>query len=135
MSSLSSPAVDLKVAVRHARLRWIGAPLLITGMMLLIWAFLGFASGGSGWSVMLGCFGLGTALASFGANHDTAIAHAVRVRGEAGLPEELRAEVEKELSRDRADTLSLRPSAAAGMVVPVVCVAVQTYLAWRLLGG
>jgi len=121
--------------VRHSRLRWLGAPLLLTGALLLVLAFLGVASGGSGWNVMLGLFGTGTALASFGANHDTAIAHAVKVRGNPELPAALRDEVEQELQRDRSDTLSLRPSAMAGLIVPFVCIGVQSYVAWRLLGG
>jgi len=84
---------------------------------------------------MLGCFGLGTALATFGANHDTALAHAVRIHTSLELPDALRDEVERELQRDRSDTLSLRPSAVAGMVVPLLCLTVQGYVAWRLLGG
>ena len=131
----ASPATDLKVAVRHARLRWLGAPLLVTGGLLVLLAFLQFASGGSGWTVMLGCFGLGTALATFGSNHDTALAHAVRVRTLPELPVALRDEVERELLRDRADTLSLRPSAIAGLVVPILCVSVQGYVLWRLFGA
>jgi hypothetical protein len=107
----------------------------VTGALLLVLAALKAVSGGSGWVVMLGCFGLGTALASFGANHDTALAHAVRVRADANLPVSLREEVDAELARDRDEVMGLRPSAIAGMVVPLVCVAAQSYIAWRLLGA
>ena len=135
MTPAASVSDDIRVAVRHSRLRWVGAPLLVTGALLLVLAFLKMVSGGSGWVVMLGCFGLGTALASFGANHDTALAHAVRVRMHAELPVSLRDEVDAELARDRNEVMGLRPSAVAGMVVPMVCVAAQSYIAWRLLGA
>lgn len=126
---------DIQVAVRHARLRWIGAPLLLTGLLLVLLTVLQMVSGGPGWMVMLGLFGLGTALASFGANHDTAMAHAVRVRLHANLPVPLRDEVNAELARDRNDVMGLRPSVMAGLVVPVVCICVQGFVAWRLLGA
>ena len=135
MTPAASASDDIRVAIRHSRLRWIGAPLLVTGALLLVLALLKMVSGGSGWVVMIGCFGLGTALASFGANHDTAIAHAVRVRTHAGLPVSLRDEVDAELARDRNEVMGLRPSAIAGMVVPMVCAAAQSYIAWRLLGA
>ncbi|HCH63853.1 MAG TPA: hypothetical protein DFR83_13690 [Deltaproteobacteria bacterium] len=126
---------DIQVAIRHARLRWIGAPLLVTGGLLLVLALLQMVSGGPVWVVMFGLFGLGTALASFGANHDTAMAHAVRVRLHADLPVALRDEVNTEMARDRNDVMGLRPSAIAGLVVPLVCISVQTFVAWRLLGA
>jgi hypothetical protein len=131
----SAASNDIRVAVRHARLRWVGAPLLLTGGLLAVLAFLTMASGGSGWTVMLGCFGMGTALASFGSNHDTAMAHAIRVRTDPNLPDGLREEVEAELAKDRSEMLSLRPSAIAGLMVPVLSVGVQGYVAWQLLGA
>ena len=135
MAPPPSSSDDIRVAIRHARLRWIGAPLLVTGALLLVLAFLQMVAGGSGWVVMLGCFGFGTALASFGANHDTALAHAVRVRTDTKLPVSLRDELDAELARDRNEVMGLRPSVIAGMVVPAICVAAQSYVAWRLLGA
>ena len=135
MSTDADAIKDIQVAVRHARLRWVGAPLLFTGILLILLAVLQMVSGGPVWMVMLGLFGLGTALASFGANHDTAMAHAVRVRLHANLPVPLRDEVDAELERDRNDVMGLRPSAIAGLVVPVVCICVQGFVAWRLLGA
>ncbi len=134
MSSVDPAVQDVSIAIRHARLRWVGAPLLVTGVLLVLTATLSALSGGNGWNVMLSMFGTGTALASFGANHDTAMAHALRVRTDTRLPVDLKHEVEQELARNRNDTLGLRPSAGAGMVVPLVAIAAQAWLLWRLLG-
>jgi len=130
----ASTAADVSIAVRHARLRWLGAPLLITGFLILVSAALTFAAGGSGWNVMFGLFGTGTALATFGANHDTAMVHALRSREDPGLPAHLAKEVDAELQRDRGETLALRPSVGAAFVVPFLAIGAQTWVAWRLLG-
>lgn len=136
-TSAAGAAADLRVAVLHARWRWTGLPLLVTGVGLLLTAVAGWVSGGSGWTVMLSCFGTGLGLASFGANHDTAMAYALRVRQDrdASLPDALRREVQDELEQDRDTLLSLRPAPRVALVVPLVAFAVQSWVLLRLAGA
>lgn len=139
MTSASSPASgaqDLKVAQLHARWRWAGLPLLISGVCLLLGAFTQLLGGGSGWTLMLAFFGTGMGLASFGANHDTAMAFAIRVRQSRDhhLPAKLADEVEEELERDREGALGLRPSPRVALVLPLVALAVQCWVVLRLVG-
>ena len=118
-------------AVRHARMRWIGAPLLLTGLGLLIAAIYAALMAGSLLTVGLGMFGCGLALASFGANHDTAMAIAFLNR-EGGLPDSLAKELDEELKRDREGIVHGRPAPRVGMVIPVIALGVQLLVAYRL---
>lgn len=134
MTAVPTSSSDVAIAVRHSRIRWLGAPLLVTGALVLVSALLAFVAGGSGWNVMFGLFGTGTALATFGANHDTAMVHALRSREDPGLPASLAQELGAELQRDRAETLALRPSVGAGFVVPFLAIGAQSWVGWQLLG-
>ncbi len=133
----SSSARDLRVAVLHSRWRWAGLPLLLTGVTLLMWAFVATMGGGTAWNLMLSLFGTGLGLASFGANHDTAMAFALRVRRarEPRLPEGLSREVDEELERDRDAALGLRPSPRIALVIPLMALAVQCWVLLRLVGA
>ncbi len=133
---MADTASTLSAARRHAAWRWTGAPLLVTGGLLLLGALVGVIQGGSGFTVMLGFFGCGLSLASFGANHEAAVAYALQVRqAGADLPERLAADVAEELARDRSAALALRPSPVIAMVLPLAAVAVQAGVVWRLLGA
>ena len=125
---------DVARANRHARLRWVGAPLLLSGVSLIAYAVYGWLTGGSGWTVAASFFGTGLALASFGANHDAAMGYALLAQ-DAGLPPTLQDELEAELVRDRAGVMKVRPAPTIGMVMPVVAIGVQTFVLWRLLAG
>lgn len=129
--------VDAQNASFHARLRWVGAPLLLSGVVMLMWALSLTLRGGSLLTLMFGMFGCGMALASFGANHDTAMALAIRARGdgEANLPEPLESEVAEEMGLDRASAMSLRPSPRIAMALPLVALLVQGFVFWRLFTG
>lgn len=131
-----SAHVDLAIAHRHARWRWTGAPLLGTGGLLLVGAVVGLVRGGSGFDMMLGFFGCGLSLASFGANHEAAVAMALRARqAGADLPERLARDLDEELARDRSGTLGLRPSPRVALVLPIAAAVVQCGVAWRLFGA
>lgn len=131
-----STETDLSIARRHAAWRWSGAPLLISGVLLLLAAVVGALNGQSGFTVMLGLFGCGLSLASFGANHEAAVAHALRVRNAGGsLPERLAADLDEELERDRSGTLGIRPSPRVALMLPLAAALVQSGVAWRLLGS
>ena len=128
---------DAQNAAFHSRLRWVGAPLLLSGVVMLMWALSLMLRGGSLLTLMFGCFGCGMALASFGANHDTAMALAIRSRagGADHLPEHLVKEVAEEMEVDRAGAMSLRPSPRIAMVLPLVALLVQGFVFWRLFTG
>jgi len=125
---------DVARATRHARLRWIGAPLLLSGFSLIAYAAYCWLTGGSGWTVAAACFGTGLALASFGANHDTAMGYALAAQ-DTGLSPSLRDELEAELARDRAGVLKARPTPTIGIVMPFLAVGVQAFVLWRLLAS
>ena len=130
---------DLRAARRHAGLRWAGAPLLITGLAGLVGAVVAYAEGGAGVNIGLALFGTGLGLASFGANHDTAMALALRVseavRGEeSALPPALAEELRQELVADRAAVLDLRASPRVAFALPIAALLVQGLLLWRLIG-
>jgi len=125
-------SIDADRAARHARLRWIGAPLLLTGIALAGWAIYTSMTGGSWWNVGIGMLGAGLSLATFGANHDTAMALAFRAR-EQGLTDKIKRELEEELERNRDEIIDLKPSPKVGMVMPVIALALQAWLCTRLL--
>ncbi len=129
---------DADNASFHARLRWVGAPLLLSGFVMLMWALSLAGRGGSMFTVMFGLFGCGMALASFGANHDTALALAIRSRSGAGggkLSQKLAREVAEELEVDRSGTMALRASPRVAMFLPLVALLVQSFVFWRLFTG
>jgi len=124
-------------AVFHSRLRWVGAPLLISGVIILLWAVTNMIRGGSGWLVLVSMLGCGLSLASFGANHDTAMALALEARqtkGAPGLPETLANELEEEMATDRAELMSLRPTQTIGKVIPLIAILIQAGILWQLVG-
>lgn len=123
---------DALVAARHARLRWIGAPMLVTGLGLAGWAIYATIGGGGWLNVGMGMLGAGLSLATFGANHDTAMAMAYQAR-DSGLSESLRDELEEELERDRDEVLDLRPAPRVGMVMPIIALGIQAWVCTRLL--
>ena len=125
---------DVQRALFHSRLRWVGAPLLLTALCLLGYAMYQAAVGGSGWTVAFAIFGTALSLASFGANQDTAMAYSFVGRG-AGLPVHLRDELEEELERDRDGVVGARPTPKLGIAIPLVAIVVQLWVAWRLFGG
>lgn len=127
-------SIHVNHAVRHSRLRWVGAPLLLSGVGLLGYAVFRSLVGGSGWTVAFAAFGTGMALAAFGANHDAAMGYAFAGRDE-GLPPDLKSELDDELERDRDGVISVRPVPTVGMVMPFVALFVQLWVAWRLFGG
>ena len=128
---------DAQNASFHARLRWVGAPLLLSGFVMLMWAIMLAGRGGSLLTTMFGLFGCGMALASFGANHDTAMALAIRSRvgGDDALSAPLAKEVAEELEVDRTGTMALRPSPRIAMAMPAVALLVQSFVFWRLFTG
>lgn len=125
---------DVQRANFHARLRWVGAPLMLSALVLFCYAAFRFMIGGSGWTVAFAVFGTALSLASFGANHDATMAYAFAGRGD-GLPANIRDELEEELERDRDGVLGVVATPKIGMVMPALALLVQVWVAWRLFGG
>ena len=124
---------EMAIAVRHARIRWVGAPLLASGLGLLGYAIFAVMTGGSLLTVGLGMFGCGLALASFGANHDTAMALAFAHR-DSDLPPHLMDELNDELERDRDGIVHGQPMPKVAMVMPLIAMGIQALVAYRLFG-
>lgn len=121
-------------AARHASLRWAGVPLLVLGVGLLLFAVVTAVRGGPWTTIPHGLLSTGLGLASFGANHDAAIALAMRARREKeALSPGLSDELDAELARDRAGTMALHATPSVALAMPAVALAVQAWLAWRLL--
>ncbi len=120
-------------AVLHARVRWVGAPLLLTGVGLLGKAVYDAFFLGPLWLAAVAALGTGLGLASFGANHDTAMGLAYQGR-EAGLPLDLKDELESELERDRDGVLALRPTPTIAKIIPLIALGIQAFVAIRVLG-
>ena len=120
-------------AVVHARLRWVGAPLLLTGVGLLGKAVYDAFFLGPLWLAAVAALGTGLALASFGANHDTAMGLAYQAR-EAGLPLDLKDELDAEIERDRDGVLALRPTPTIAKVIPLIAAGIQIFVFTRVFG-
>ena len=120
-------------AVVHARLRWVGAPLLLTGVGLLGKAVYDAFFLGPLWLAAVAALGAGLALASFGANHDTAMGLAYQAR-EAGLPLDLKDELDAEIERDRDGVLALRPTPTIAKVIPLIAAGIQIFVFTRVFG-
>ena len=73
------------------------------------------------------------ALASFGANHDTAMGLAYQAR-EAGLPLDLKDELDAEIERDRDGVLALRPTPTIAKVIPLIAAGIQIFVFTRVFG-
>ena len=129
----------IRLATRHLKLRWIGAPLFVSGLTLLVLAVRAALHGASGWTVLFACFGTGMGLASFGSNHDAALAYAYEVHRDPdpgpGLGTTLAAELDEELARDRIGVGELVAFPKVSMIVPFVATGVQLWVASRIFWG
>ena len=122
-------------ALRHIRLRWIGAPFFILGLMWLFIAFQQAIGGGMWFPVMLGFASTMMGLTCFGLNHDTAIQMALQVRNqqpEYVFEAPLQREVSEELNRDYANALSLSGHPTLGMILPVITFIVHGLMVYLL---
>jgi hypothetical protein len=132
--AVSAPLDEAALAARHAGLRWIGAPLLVSGGLLFFLAATGWAQGGAAGLAASAFAGTLTALASFGVNHDTAMALAMRA-DPARLSPALAQEVAGERERLRRGAPELRPNVAAALILPLVCLGLQGWVTWSLFGA
>jgi hypothetical protein len=119
----------------HFKLRWIGAPLLCSGLLLLLQMLHFIRLGHPSWLLLLAAISSALALTSFGINHDTGVALAVEAEQEGASFEEHRL-LEQELAEDMGynseRTLELKPHRALSHLIPFVTCVIQLYL-WRFI--
>lgn len=115
---MTSPDAD--IALRHARLRWVGVPLFFVGVVGLLAAISLVLRTDARWGgVMLYVATTGLSLAVFGLHNDTALAFAHRAHRDA-LPRALEFELNAETARDKKAITKLAPSPRAALVVTLV---------------
>ena len=107
--------------------------MLLTGVGLLGKAVYDAFFLGPLWLAAVAALGAGLALASFGANHDTAMGLAYQAR-EAGLPLDLKDELDAEIERDRDGVLALRPTPTIAKVIPLIAAGIQIFVFTRVFG-
>ena len=132
---MEDPQQIEKQSLKHIRLRWIGAPLFIVGLVWLAFAFQQALSGGTWFYVMLGFASSMMGLTCFGLNHDTAIQLALQVRShqpEYVFEGPLQREVSEELNRDYANALALSGHPTLGKVLPVITLMVHGLMVYLL---
>jgi hypothetical protein len=120
----------------HIRYRWVGLPLFFFGLLLLGIALISFPQHGI-FKVMLCLAGTGMALASFGVNHDTGVAYAVQLQSISRLDllsPSAKLELEEDMRLDRSQTMALRPTRIAGLIVPWLSLSLQAYVAFAFFG-
>ena len=126
-----------KQAEKHIRMRWIGVPLLVSGLVLFLIAIQSFWISGSIFPVLLGTACALMGLTCFGVNHDTAICFAMeaqRADDTLRFSPQLQTELEEEMRRDRADVLALQSNPKIALFLPIVVVIVQILEGFLLFG-
>lgn len=127
----------------HLRLRYIGFPLLICGLLILITALL---SHHLEWYWKIGSImSCGLSLASFGSNHDTAIAYATELPHQklknvlqteaTQLEPQLKKglsyilnELDDENSWNNVNSSNFEPHPYIASIVPVITICLQIYI-------
>ena len=125
----------LKAAERHIRLRNLGYVLFCSGLLLFGYS-LWHTSHTHIWiNILLGFASVGTGLAVFGVNHDTAISLAVLAENE-GLRNSfsplLNRELIEDLEWDRSATLALQAHVKSSYFVIILSIAIQIFLVSRI---
>ena len=124
-------------ANRHIRIRWAGAPLFATGLVLFLFAFQQAMKGGEWFFVLLGMACTLMGLTCFGLNHDTAISLALEARQldeTVEFSDELDRELKEELARDTAGAFALQGNPRLAFFLPVVVILLQITEAYLLFG-
>ena len=115
------------------RFRWLGAPLLISGLLLFFSVVSSLPQTHDYFLVLLGfgCSALG--LTTFGISHDTAVAFmVVHYPNTKNLGGTAKRELEEDLAWDQARTLKLTPNPKTAIFVPFLALVLQSYVFFRL---
>lgn len=126
--------ISNKKAMFFLRYRWIGVPILCTGILLFVSVLTLFSQTDGDYFLILlgfGCMALG--LTSFGVSHDTAMA---LVAEHYPKTERFNSALKQEFSEDihwnKAKTLSLSAHTKTAVVIPILALLVQGYVFVRL---
>ena len=112
-----------------------GFPLLISGVVIFLFALSTFPQTGDWFGCLLGVGCMLIALTSFGVNHDTAVAYCLLLEKDPSgivLNHTMRHEMEEDLSWDRAGTLALKANPKTAVVAPWLAIALQMYVVTRV---
>ena len=124
-------------AEKHIKIRWIGVPFFITGIVLFLIAIQEYRYTGVFFPILLGMASTLMGLTCFGVNHDTAICLAMEAQREDDtlqFSEQLQRELDEELQRERSKTLALQSSPKIAFVLPIVVALVQILELYLLFG-
>ena len=121
-------------AMFFLRYRWIGVPILCTGVMLFISVLTMFSQTNGDYFLVLlgfGCMALG--LTSFGVSHDTAMAIvAEHYPKTSNFNSTLQREFSEDIKWNKAKTLSLSTHTKTATIIPLLALLVQGYVFVRL---
>ena len=130
--------IDIKQSNRKAmfflRYRWIGVPILLSGILLFFSVVTMFAKTDGDYFLILlgfGCMALG--LTSFGVSHDTAMAIvAEHYPKTADFHAKLQHEFSEDIQWNKSKTLSLSAHTKTAVIIPLLALLVQGYVFVRL---
>ena len=131
-------SVNIELSNRKAmfflRYRWIGVPILCTGILLFISVITMFSQTDSDYFLILlgfGCMALG--LTSFGVSHDTAMALvAEHYPKTSDFHTSLQNEFSEDIHWNKAKTLALSAHTKTAIIIPMLALLVQVYVFIRL---
>ena len=119
---------------RHMKLRWIGVPFFVCGLMWFIVALTKTSM--IGWfPVMLSVASTLMGLTCFGLHHDTGVQLGRDIQKdhpEFSLPEIVQRELRMEYERDKANVLSLKGHPTLAMILPFFVLLVHTVVVYWL---
>ena len=128
--------IDLsnRKAMFFLRYRWIGLPILCTGVLLFISVITMFPQTNGDYFLVLlgfGCMALG--LTSFGVSHDTAMALvAEHYPKTVKFHSALQREFSEDIKWNKAKTLALSAHTKTAVIIPLLALLVQGYVFVRL---
>ena len=128
---MSSPSNLTKVRL-HNKLRLLGIPLFLGGLVGFITAITLVYQGNATWHLILWCFGATlTGLATFGNHNDNAIAWMLLCE-RTDLSETNRRELESELTHDRAGVLASKPTPKLAAFITCFALLLQSVAGYKL---
>lgn len=130
----SSPSAPVVSATLHARMRWLGIGLFVTGALTLGGALAGLPMGlTSVGDVMVCMFATGLGLGTFGSHNDTALALLRDHRWAEHTPKALAAEIDAEVLFNRLELSELLATPRTAWVLTAVAPLVLIWAASRLV--
>ena len=125
--------INIQKSMFHLNFRWFGAPLFISGLILLGTVVFTWPVTHDHFALLLGFGCAMSGLTVFGVNHNTAMAFAVTTYPNIQeLPKNVRLEIEEDLKWDKAKTLGLKANPKTAIFIPFLSIVLQSYVFVRL---